>query len=144
VLQFGFSDAGAHMYLPHRAAGKIIYTGTHDNDTTAGWWNSGASENERRNALAYLGNCDDGIAWSFVRAAQSSVADLCVIPMQDVLGLGSEARMNTPSLHGGNWRWRVSQNQITRELTEKLAQLAEVSDRLPQAFSVPANEEFAA
>jgi 4-alpha-glucanotransferase len=144
VLQFGFSDAGAHMYLPHRAAGKIIYTGTHDNDTTAGWWNSGAGEHERRNALSYLGNCEDGISWAFIRAAQSSVADLCVIPMQDVLGLGSEARMNTPSLYGGNWRWRLPQTQLTRELSEKLALLAEVSDRLPQPFSVPADEEFAA
>jgi 4-alpha-glucanotransferase len=144
VLQFGFSDAGAHMYLPHRAAGRVIYTGTHDNDTTAGWWNSGASEQERRNALAYVGHCDDGIPWAFIRAAQSSVADLSVIPMQDVLGLGSEARMNTPSLHGGNWRWRLSPGQATRELSEKLALLAEVTDRTPQPFPAPPDEDFAA
>src|SRR5277367_2299019 len=102
VLQFGFGDEGAHMYLPHRAAGKVIYTGTHDNDTVAGWWNSGASEVDRRNAESYVGRAEDGIHWAFIRAAQGSPANLSIIPLQDVLGLGSEARMNTPSLHGGN------------------------------------------
>ena len=144
VLQFGFDDEGAHMYLPHRAAGKVIYTGTHDNDTTVGWWRSGAADHERRNAEAYLGCCDDGIHWGFIRAAQSSVADLCLLPIQDVLGLGSEARMNTPSLHGGNWKWRLAPGQFTSELTAKLALLAEVTDRLPRPFPVLADEDFAA
>jgi 4-alpha-glucanotransferase len=145
VLQFGFGDEGAHMYLPHRCASeKVIYTGTHDNDTTAGWWNSGAAEHERRNALAYVGQCDDGIHWSFIRAAQSSVASLSITPLQDVLGLGSEARMNTPSLHGGNWKWRYVAGQLTKELSAKLAHLAELTDRLPRPFTVLADEEFAA
>ena len=133
VLQFGFGDEGAHIYLPHRAAGKVIYTGTHDNDTVAGWWHSGASEHERRNAEAYVGRCDDGIHWAFIRAAQCSPASMSIIPLQDVLGLGSEARMNTPSLHGGNWRWRFDQNSLTTEIVAKLALLAEVSDRMPKA-----------
>jgi len=144
VLQFGFNDDGAHMYLPHRAAGKVIYTGTHDNDTTVGWFHSGATEHERRNAEAYLGRCEDGIHWAFIRAAQNSVADLALIPMQDVLGLGSEARMNTPSLHGGNWKWRFAPGQFTAELAAKLARLAEVTDRLPQPVPVLASEDFAA
>jgi 4-alpha-glucanotransferase len=144
VLQFGFGDQGAHIYLPHRAGDRVIYTGTHDNDTTAGWWNSGATENERRNALAYVGRCDDGIHWAFVRAAQASVADLCIIPMQDVLGLGSEARMNTPSLHGGNWKWRFAPGHISGELAAKLSLLAEVTDRLPEPVAVLADENFAA
>jgi len=144
VLQFGFSDEGAHMYLPHRAAGKVIYTGTHDNDTTVGWFHSGATDYERRNAEAYLGNCTDGIHWDFIRAAQSSVADFALAPLQDVLGLGSEARMNTPSLHGGNWRWRCEPGQFTAELTAKLALLAEVTDRLPPPFPVLPDENFAA
>jgi 4-alpha-glucanotransferase len=144
VLQFGFGDEGAHMYLPHRAAGKVIYTGTHDNDTTVGWFRSGAADHERRNAEAYLGRCDDGIHWAFVRAAQSSVADLCLIPLQDVLGLGSEARMNTPSLHGGNWKWRLAPGQFTSELTAKLAHLAEITDRLPQPCPILPEENFAA
>jgi 4-alpha-glucanotransferase len=144
VLQFGFSDEGAHMYLPHCAAGKVIYTGTHDNDTTAGWFRSGAADHERRNAEAYLGRCDDGIQWAFIRAAQSSVADLALVPLQDVLGLGSEARMNTPSLHGGNWKWRLAPGQFTAELAARLAHLAEVTDRLPRPFPVRPDESFAA
>jgi 4-alpha-glucanotransferase len=144
VLQFGFGDEGAHMYLPHRAAGKVIYTGTHDNDTVVGWWNSAAAEHERRNAEAYVGRCEDGIHWAFIRAAQCSAAHLCIVPLQDVLGLGSEARMNTPSLNGGNWRWRFEQKQLKRELAEKLAHLAELSDRLPKRFATLADESFAA
>jgi 4-alpha-glucanotransferase len=144
VLQFGFGDEGAHMYLPHRAAGKVIYTGTHDNDTTVGWFHSGCADYERRNAEAYLGRCDDGIHWAFIRAALSSVADLALIPLQDVLGLGSEARMNTPSLNGGNWKWRVDLGKLTPELTTKLAHLIEVTDRLPSPIAVLADEDFAA
>jgi 4-alpha-glucanotransferase len=144
VLQFGFGDEGAHMYLPHRGAGKVIYTGTHDNDTTVGWFRAGAADHERRNAEAYLGRCDDGIHWAFIRAAQTSAAEFALIPLQDVLGLGSEARMNTPSLHGGNWKWRFDPEQVTGELTAKLAHLAEVTDRLPQAVPILAEEDFAA
>jgi len=136
VLQFGFGDDGAHIYLPHRAEGKIFYTGTHDNDTVVGWWHAGASEQERRNAETYLGRSDDGIHWAFIRGVQCSPASLSVVPLQDVLGLGSEARMNTPSLHGGNWRWRFDESQLKSELAAKLALLAELSDRLPKS-SVP-------
>ena len=144
VLQFGFGDEGAHMYLPHRSQGKAIYTGTHDNDTVVGWWHSGAAEHERRNAEAYVGRCDDGIHWAFIRSALCSPASLSMIPLQDLLGLGSEARMNTPSLHGGNWRWRFDQQQLTRDLATKLALLVELSDRLPKPFAVQASETFAA
>jgi 4-alpha-glucanotransferase len=144
VLQFGFGDEGAHMYLPHRASGRVIYTGTHDNDTTVGWFASGASEHERRNVEAYLGRCDDGIHWAFIRAAQTSAAEFALIPLQDVLGLGSEARMNTPSLHWGNWKWRFAPEQFSAELIAKLAQLADLTDRLPQAIPVLADENFAA
>ena len=144
VLQFGFGDEGAHIYLPHRAAGKVMYTGTHDNDTVVGWWRAGAAEHERRHAEAYLGRCDDGIHWGFVRAAQCSPADLSIIPLQDVLGLGSEARMNTPSVYGGNWRWRFDPGQLTGDLAAKLAHLAELTDRLPKPFAKPADNTFAA
>ena len=144
VMQFGFGDEGAHMYLPHRAAGKVIYTGTHDNDTTVGWWRSGAAEHERRNAEAYLGRCDDGIHWAMIRAAHSSPASLSIIPLQDILGLGSEARMNTPSLNGGNWKWRFTQHQLTPELASKLALIAELTDRLPKGSSNLGQENFAA
>jgi 4-alpha-glucanotransferase len=144
VLQFGFNDQGAHMYLPHRAAGKVLYTGTHDNDTTVGWFHSGASDEERAHAQNYVGHCDDGIHWAFIRAAQASVADFALVPLQDVLGLSSEARMNTPSLNGGNWKWRFATGQFSPELIRKLAHLAEVTDRLAPPVTVPPEEEFAA
>lgn len=131
VLQFGFGDEGAHMYLPHRASGKVMYTGTHDNDTVVGWWQSGAAEHERRNAEAYLGSANDGIHWAFIRAALCSPASLSIVPLQDVFGLGSEARMNTPSADNGNWRWRFEENQLEKNHAAKLAQLVELSDRLP-------------
>ena len=116
-------------------SGKVIYTGTHDNDTVAGWWNSGASEDERRNAEAYVGRCDDGIHWAFIRAAQSSPASLSIIPLQDVLGLGSEARMNTPSL-----QWRqlalalLNQSQLKHRSRRKTGPPRRMSDRLPKPF----------
>jgi 4-alpha-glucanotransferase len=131
VLQFGFGNPGAHIYLPHRyEANTVVYTGTHDNDTTVGWWQSLAGQ-ERGAALAYLGEAGDGIHWAMARAAQNSIANLCVIPLQDVLGLGSEARMNTPSRSQGNWNWRYRKSALTPQLAEKLAAMAEVSDRLP-------------
>jgi len=142
VLQFGFGDEGAHIYLPHRSAGKVIYTGTHDNDTVEGWWKSGAAEHERRNAEAYLGRCDDGIHWAFIRGVLNSSACLSIVPLQDVFGLGSDARMNTPSLYGGNWRWRFDESQLKSELAAKLALIAELSDRLPTAFTTHGNRLF--
>jgi 4-alpha-glucanotransferase len=145
VLQFGFGDPGAHMYLPHRlSADRVIYTGTHDNDTTLGWWNSNATDHERRAAKAYVGNCADGINWAFIRAAQASVASFSVFPLQDALGLGSEARLNTPSVKTGNYHWRYQPGSLTFDLAERLANLAEVTDRLPQPVPVPTSEEFVA
>jgi len=144
VLQFGFGDPGAHAHLPHTfTAHKVVYTGTHDNDTLLGWWESGATEHERQHALAYLGTAEDGMHWAMIRSAVGSVASLCVVPLQDVLGLGSEARMNVPSSDKGNWRWRFRAHLLRPDLAQKLATLAEVADRLPQPF--PANhEEWAA
>jgi 4-alpha-glucanotransferase len=145
VLQFGFGDAGAHIYLPQQFTPDIVvYTGTHDNDTLLGWWTSGASEKERRSAEIYLGRAEDGIHWSFIRAAQSSVASLSVVPLQDVFGLGSAARMNTPSLDGGNWRWRLQPGVLKPDVAEKLARLAELTDRLPKPASQLAPDETVA
>jgi len=145
VLQFGFNNTGAHVYLPHRLTpDRVVYTGTHDNDTTLGWWHSGVSEHERHAIEAYVSPCKDGVHWSMIRLAQTSVACLSVIPMQDVLGLGSEARLNIPSVSDGNFRWRFRRSALTRELVERLAMLAEVTDRLPCPFSSPPDEDFAA
>ncbi len=130
VLQFAFGNRGAHVYLPHQfEPDTIVYTGTHDNDTTVGWWKSCATEEEKAAATAYLGVGEDGVHWSLIRAALTSVANLAVIPAQDILGLGSNARMNVPSKTVGNWSWRLPPGALTAPLAEKLATLVEVTDR---------------
>src|SRR5450631_62062 len=128
VLQFAFGDAGAHAYLPHRlTADCVLYTGTHDNDTTLGWWAT-LGEKERRSAEALIGPCADGPNWGLIRLALSSPASLCVAPLQDVLSLGSEARLNIPSTPTGNYHWRYQPGALKPELAGKLAALAEVTD----------------
>jgi 4-alpha-glucanotransferase len=130
VMQFGFGDRGAHIYLPHMfTPDSVVYTGTHDNNTTLGWWETDANEEEKRWAAEYLGNIGDGIEWAFIRAAFSSVSTLAVVPMQDVLGLNGDARMNIPSKPGGNWSWRLRGGALTPDLAAKLASLTEVTDR---------------
>jgi 4-alpha-glucanotransferase len=142
VLQFAFGDAGAHAYLPHRlAADCVLYTGTHDNDTTIGWCAT-LGEKDRRSAQALIGSCADGPNWGLIRLAQSSPANVSVAPLQDILSLGSEARLNTPSSHGGNYLWRYQAGSLRPELAEKLAALAEVTDRLPEAVPPPSPAEF--
>jgi 4-alpha-glucanotransferase len=130
VMQFGFGDKGAHIYLPHRfTSDSVVYTGTHDNDTTVGWWNHSASELEKAWASQYFGAVNDGINWAFIRAALGSVATMSVVPVQDVIGLDSDARMNIPSKPDGNWTWRLRDGALTRELADKLALLTVVTDR---------------
>jgi 4-alpha-glucanotransferase len=144
VLQFAFGDPGAHAYLPHRLVpNRVIYTGTHDNDTTVGWWST-LSEKERDAVSALVGQCKDGTNWGLIRLAQSSPANFSVVPLQDVLGLGSEARLNTPSTHSGNYHWRCQPDALKPELAAKLAALAEVTDRLPEPISVPPPQDFIA
>src|SRR5207244_7033743 len=97
VLQFGFGDPGAHVYLPHRlTSDRVVYTGTHDNDTTLGWWKT-ASDHERRAVEALVGRCEDGVNWSFFRMGQSSVGSLSVVLIKDILGLGRVSMVNIPS-----------------------------------------------
>jgi 4-alpha-glucanotransferase len=145
VLQFGFSDPGAHMYLPHRlTSDRVLYTGTHDNDTSLGWWKTGTSDHERRAVESYVGHSEDGINWALIRAAQTSVASFSMVPLQDVLGLGSEARLNIPSVKTGNFRWRFQPGSLTRDLAERLASLVEVTDRQPSPVPLPPSEDFVA
>ncbi len=151
VLQFGFDNPGAHIYLPHNYQHNcVVYTGTHDNDTTRGWWNSAATPQEKRFATAYVGEPKDGIHWALIRAALTSAADLAVVPLQDVLGLDSDARMNIPSQSDGNWGWRFQPGALTGELAEKLATLAVACDRATTAAAIARQasadkaEEFAA
>ena len=93
---------------------------------------------------AYLGRCEDGVNWAMIRAASRFRRQPFVVPLQDVLGLGSDARMNVPSRQEGNWRWRFAAELLRPELAEKLAALAEVSDRLPQPLPAAASEDWAA
>ncbi len=144
VLQFGFGDEGAHMYLPHRSAGKVIYTGTHDNDTVAGWWHSGAADHERRNAEAYLGRCDDGIHWAFIRAAQCSPASLSVIPLQDVLGSGQRGANEHSQPAWRQLALAFRRGQLNSGLAAKLALLAELSDRIPEPLLPRPGESYIA
>lgn len=131
VLQFAFASDAGDPYLPHNYPREcVVYTGTHDNDTTAGWYAS-APEAERDLVRRYLARDDGSVAWELVRLAQASVADTAIVPLQDVLGLGSEARMNTPGTAGGNWAWRFSWQDVPYWIAPQLAELAQLYGRLP-------------
>src|SRR3954471_14354946 len=120
VLQFAFSDKGAHIYLPHNYTDSCVaYTGTHDNDTSAGWWES-LDKDTREQCTAYLGESKDGVHWAMVRSVMASPAAFAVVPAQDLLGLGSDARMNTPSRSDGNWGWRLSPEALSPQVAKKL------------------------
>ncbi|HEU4887282.1 MAG TPA: 4-alpha-glucanotransferase [Thermoanaerobaculia bacterium] len=129
ILQFGFGDSDAH--LPHRMDPQtVVYTGTHDNDTARGWFDQ-ATDEERDAALAYLGcTTADDIAPGLIRAAYTSVAETAIVPVQDILGLGSEARMNTPGDEKGNWTWRLAGGALTREDAARLRKLATLTGRV--------------
>jgi 4-alpha-glucanotransferase len=132
VLQFAFGDDADNAYLPHNYGRRcVVYTGTHDNDTTAGWWTT-ATPRERYQVQTYLGRDGSDISWDFIRLALASVAEMAIVPMQDVLGLGGEARMNTPGRAGGNWTWRYKPNALTQELVERLRALAALYGRVRQ------------
>ncbi|MFQ5741364.1 MAG: 4-alpha-glucanotransferase [Acidobacteriota bacterium] len=136
VLQFAFgTDPQASDFIPHNhSRDLVIYTGTHDNDTTVGWWAGGGNgdstrtaqqiEEERAFARRYLDTDGRQIHWDFIRSVMSSVAMIAMIPLQDVLGLGSEARMNLPGRAGGNWRWRFTSNQLNQEMSSRLRELS--------------------
>ena len=130
VLQFAFGDTPANPYLPHNfSPACVVYTGTHDNDTTRGWF-ANASDAERDAARHYL-ECDGSeIHWDLIRAASSSVADFAIYPLQDVLGLGSESRTNVPGQAGAQWRWRFDWSQVQAWQAPRLARLSAAHGRL--------------
>ncbi len=124
VLQFAFGGDARNPYLPHNFERRcVVYTGTHDNDTTVGWFNSRPRQ-ERASILRYLGRDGSEIHWDLLRLALASVADVAVAPLQDVLGLGSEARMNLPGQPSGNWSWRFTADQLSPQLAARLGELA--------------------
>jgi 4-alpha-glucanotransferase len=144
VLQFAFgSDPKADDYKPHNYPRNcVVYTGTHDNNTTVGWFRGSAigdstlsseeKEGERRLALKYVGTDGREINWDFIRLALMSVADAAIIPMQDVLGLGSEARMNLPGTAEGNWCWRLVPDMLTGEINDRLKEVTALYGRSSQ------------
>jgi len=140
VLQFAFGDdPQARSFQPHRyQRDTVAYTGTHDNDTAVGWWRSEGGDStrsaeavrrEKAFARAYLGTDGAEMNWVLIRAALASVASLAVVPAQDVLGLGSEARMNRPATAGGNWRWRLREGALGPALAERLGELCALYER---------------
>ena len=130
VLEFAFDSREAANYLPHTYPRNCVcYAGTHDNSTLMGWKND-AAPSDIAAAREYLGlNEEEGFHWGILRGGQSSVADLFVAQMQDYLGLGSEARMNTPGILGGNWQWRMLPGQITEDLTKRIARMTSLYGR---------------
>lgn len=132
ILQFAFGGDGQHAYLPHRVEpGCALYTGTHDNDTTRGWWD-GAPEHVRRFAGTYLACGAHDVHWAAIRAAQNSVAHLAIAPLQDVLGLGTAHRLNTPGTMGGdNWAWRFDWPMVGPEPGRVLGLITAASGRGP-------------
>lgn len=127
VLQFAFSnDDPMHPYLPHTYdRNSVVYTGTHDNTTARGWFEHEASADEKKRLFRYLGRTvtADEVSWELIRLAFRSVSNLAIVPMQDLLGLGREARMNKPSTPNGNWRWRLLSDQFTDDLTQRLTEI---------------------
>jgi len=120
ILQFAFDSSEANDYIPHNYIKNcIVYTGTHDNDTVVGWFEK-ATEQDRNYVLNYLNADGAHIAWDLVRAAWASVANVAMAPMQDVLGLGNEARMNFPGTTKNNWLWRMKSGDANDKLAEKL------------------------
>lgn len=134
VLEFAFDDTEASGYLPHNYSENcVVYTGTHDNDTLAGWFDS-LSEKDQSFAREYAGSLcvpQKELPWQFIRLALASPARLAVIPVQDYLGLGTEARINEPSTLGKNWKWRLLPGEVNEELLEKCRRMAKIYGRLP-------------
>jgi 4-alpha-glucanotransferase len=147
ILQFAFGkDPQGPSFRPHNYSRELAaYTGTHDNDTTVGWWNSSGENDstrtpedvakERAFARAYLDlKNGEPIHWRLIRGVESSVADLAIIPLQDVLGLGTEGRMNLPGSSSGNWRWRFQPGTLRPELAKRMDEMVQIYDRSGRTY----------
>jgi 4-alpha-glucanotransferase len=136
VLQFAFGDDSRNPFLPHNFDSKtVVYTGTHDNDTTLGWYR-GLGEEERDRVRRYLGRDGSDIAWDFIRLAWASVAETAICPLQDVFGLSGEARMNFPGVAAGNWTWRFREEDLRPELATRLREVTALYGRAGNAKEI--------
>jgi 4-alpha-glucanotransferase len=129
VLQFAFDSDATNEHLPHNwVTNLVVYTGTHDNDTSLGWYTQLAPATRER-VLQYTGSSAADVNWGLIRLAFNSVADLAIVPLQDVLGLGSDSRLNSPGRSSGNWGWRFRSDMLHPEFATRLKQLASLSGR---------------
>lgn len=142
VIQFAFDSREESDYLPHTYTNHcVVYTGTHDNDTVMGWMKT-APKASVKYAKEYLNlTKEEGYNWGMMRAAWSSVADMAIVPMQDILGLGSEARINTPSTLGNNWKWRAIPEQIDTKVAKKLYHYMQMYGRVNKAVKTDKGNE---
>ena len=136
ILQFAFDSDADNPYLPFNyPTNSVVYTGTHDNDTTLGWFNKRSPE-AQEHVRQYLGcTSSDGIHWDLIRLAMSSVSDLAIIQLQDLMGLETESRMNSPSQDMGNWSWRYEPGALTSEIRDRLRAMTQIYGRLPKPDS---------
>lgn len=129
ILQYAFGGDANNRDLPHNyVANTVAYTGTHDNDTTAGWYKS-APKNVKAHCRKYLGVSGRDIAWDMITACLASTADTAIIPMQDILSLGSDARMNTPATASGNWEWRLTEGKLNDDIAKRLIEINQTYGR---------------
>ena len=144
ILQFAFDSREESDYLPHNYNKNcVVYTGTHDNDTVMGWMKT-APKASVKFATEYLNLTEEeGYNWGMMRAAWSSVADMAIVPMQDLIGLGSEARINIPSTLGENWKWRALEGQITKDLAKKLYKYMQMYGRINEKVLAEAAKKAA-
>jgi 4-alpha-glucanotransferase len=129
ILQYAFGGDADNRDLPHNFVRDCLaYTGTHDNDTTAGWYRS-APKNVRTHCRKYLMSNGREINWDMIRAIQASVANTAIVPALDILGLGTSARMNTPATANGNWEWRLADGDLNDDIAKKLLEIIEMYGR---------------
>ena len=137
ILQFAFAADPEDLFLPHNYVRNCVaYTGTHDNDTSVGWYTSGP-QNERDLVRRYLARSGDDIAWDMIRAVWSSISVYALAPLQDFLGLGTEARMNYPGKASGNWTWRFPAFALDEMLKSRIKETNYLYSRLPEHLKPP-------
>ena len=139
ILQFAFDGENRNEYLPHNidSGNCVLYTGTHDNNTSNGWfYGDEISDDDRKYIMEYLHMKDwSEFHWRIIREAYASIADLVIIPAQDILGYGAEYRMNTPGTTENNWAWKLTNGAITDDIVIKLNRMGEIFRRIPDKKS---------
>jgi len=146
ILMFAFGGEDNNPYLPHNHESNcIVFTGTHDNNTAQGWYEHEATAQEKNHFNRYIkqynyrdhGSYQREVHWAFISLAMASPAQLALIPLQDIIGLGQEARMNKPATSEGNWQWRLLPEMINSQLINKLTDMTKQAERYPLAKTIP-------